>query len=88
MHIYYPPTSSTGQPIETLYNNPVSGECVLGDVSNTVAMEGNDESNDEIKRCEYLRVYLSVSAPINVDHKFQVHARTRVVQETHCGVHR
>lgn len=46
LHIYYPTTSSTGQ-------NMVADECLHGDFgNNTVTMEGNDESNDEIKRCE------------------------------------
>lgn len=54
MHIYYP-ANSAGQAIETLYSSPAAGEGLRGDLmNNTVAMEGNDESNDEIKRCESL----------------------------------
>lgn len=65
LHIYYPANGSGstggGQPIEGMYNQSpavvrgaeglrITGE-MSGDV-NTMTMEGNDESNDEIKRCE------------------------------------
>lgn len=67
LHIYYPANGSSstggggGQPIEGMYSQSpavvrgaeglrITGE-MSGDV-NTMTMEGNDESNDEIKRCE------------------------------------
>lgn len=66
LHIYYPANSNNsggagGQPMENMYTSPTSRECLRitgepttmiggGVDANTVAMEGNDESNDEIQR--------------------------------------
>ena len=52
LHIIYPGGGAAGAAgqlqMENMYNSPADVGCQ--DVLNTVAMEGNDESNDEIKR--------------------------------------